>query len=156
MYEINAKLQGNKVNIIKAKGIISSFIAKFDIYKSNIGRKKLMQFPTLRKCSIADIEILKNKIVIFTDHLDPLKTDMESRFKDLMKLEISDWIFDPFSFKVMDKLPSSLQTEFLDLKYAKVVFKKYGYELAWIKLMHTYPQLWKQTSRSSARYRQHI
>ncbi|XP_042894731.1 protein FAM200C-like [Parasteatoda tepidariorum] len=39
-------------------------------------------------------------------------------------------------------------TEILDLKYdceAKVVFKKYGYELAWVKLMDTYPQLWKQT-----------
>ncbi|XP_042904501.1 protein FAM200C-like [Parasteatoda tepidariorum] len=145
MYEINVKLQGNKMNIIKAKGIISSFIAKFDIYKSNIGRKELMQFPTLRKCSMADIVILENKILIFTDQLDQLKTDMESRFKDLMKLEIPDWIFDPFCFEVVDKLTSSLQTEFLDLKYAKVVFKKYGYELAWVKLMDTYPQLWKQT-----------
>ncbi|XP_042897756.1 protein FAM200C-like [Parasteatoda tepidariorum] len=60
--DINVKLEGNKMNIIKAKGIISSFIAKFDIYKSNIGRKELMQFPTLKKCSMADIEILENKI----------------------------------------------------------------------------------------------
>ncbi|XP_042905449.1 zinc finger MYM-type protein 6-like [Parasteatoda tepidariorum] len=40
------------------------------------------------------------------------------------------------------------ETKILDLKYdceAKVVFKKYGYELAWVKLMDTYPQLWKQT-----------
>ncbi|XP_042912632.1 SCAN domain-containing protein 3-like [Parasteatoda tepidariorum] len=40
------------------------------------------------------------------------------------------------------------ETEIFDLKYeseAKVVFKKYGYELAWVKLMDTYPQLWKQT-----------
>nr|XP_042912054.1 protein FAM200A-like [Parasteatoda tepidariorum] len=145
MYEINVKLQGNKMNIIKAKGIISSFIAKFDIYESNIGRKELMQFPPPRKCSMADIEILENKSLIFTDHLDQLKTYIESRFKDLMKLEIPDCIFDPFSFEVVDKLTSSLQTEFLDLKYAKVVFKKYGYELAWVKLMDTYPQLWKQT-----------
>ncbi|XP_042898405.1 protein FAM200C-like [Parasteatoda tepidariorum] len=130
MYEINVKLQGNKVNIIRTKEIMCSFIAKFDIYKSNIGRKELMQFPTPRKCLMADIEILENKIIIFTDHLDLLKTDMESRFKDLMKLEIPDWIFDLFSFEVVDKFTSSLQTEFLDLKYAKVDFKKYGYELA--------------------------
>ncbi|XP_042912842.1 SCAN domain-containing protein 3-like [Parasteatoda tepidariorum] len=70
---------------------------------------------------------------------------MESRFKALMKLEIPDWIFDPFSFEVVDKLTSSLQTELLDLKYTKVVFKKYGYKLARVKLMNTYPQLWKQT-----------
>ncbi|XP_042912357.1 protein FAM200C-like [Parasteatoda tepidariorum] len=141
MKEINVKLQGNKMNFIKAKGIISSFIAKFDIYKSNIGRIELMQLPTLKKCSMADIEILeKKKIVIFTDHLDQLWN------QDLKKLEISDWIFDPFSFEVVDKLTSS--TEILDLKYdceVKVVFKKYGYKLAWVKLMDTYPQLWKQT-----------
>nr|XP_042913819.1 protein ZBED8-like [Parasteatoda tepidariorum] len=86
MNEINVKLQGNKMKIIKAKGIISSLIAKFDIYKSKIGCKELMRFPTLKKCSMADIEILENKILIFTDHIDQLKTDMESRFKDLMKL----------------------------------------------------------------------
>nr|XP_042911963.1 protein FAM200A-like [Parasteatoda tepidariorum] len=41
-----------------------------------------------------------------------------------------------------------INTEILDLKYdceAKVVFKKYAYKLAWVKLMDTYPQLWKQT-----------
>ncbi|XP_042913245.1 protein FAM200C-like [Parasteatoda tepidariorum] len=142
------------MNIIKAKGIISSFIAKFDIYKSNIGRKELMQFPALEKCSTADIEILENKILIFTDHLDQLKTDVESRFKDSVKLEIPDWIFDPFSFENVDKLTSSLQTEFLDLKYdceAKVVFKKYGYKLAWVKLMDTY-----KLRSSSSRSHQHI
>jgi hypothetical protein len=30
MNEVNLKLQGNKMNFIKAKGIISSFIFKFD------------------------------------------------------------------------------------------------------------------------------
>ncbi|XP_071044605.1 protein FAM200C-like [Parasteatoda tepidariorum] len=62
MCKINVKLQGNKVNIIKARGNISAFIAKFDIYKSNIGRKELMQFPTLRKSSMADIKILEKNL----------------------------------------------------------------------------------------------
>nr|XP_042897583.1 zinc finger BED domain-containing protein 5-like [Parasteatoda tepidariorum] len=70
MKEINGKLQGNKMNIIKVKGIISSFITKFDIYKSNIDRKELIPFPTLKKCSMADIEILENEILIFTNYLD--------------------------------------------------------------------------------------
>nr|XP_042905038.1 zinc finger MYM-type protein 6-like [Parasteatoda tepidariorum] len=42
-------------------------------------------------------------------------------------------------------IADSLNDQSLDLKYAKVIFKKYGYELAWVKLMDTYPQLWKQT-----------
>nr|CAD7397359.1 unnamed protein product [Timema cristinae] len=63
-----------------------------------------------------------------------LKTDMELRFEDLTKLQIPDWILDPFSFEAVDKLDNSLQTEFLDLKYdceAKIIFKQSGYELGW-------------------------
>nr|CAD7463263.1 unnamed protein product [Timema tahoe] len=55
---------------------------------------------------------------------------------------------DPFSFEAVDKLDNSLQTEFLDLKYdyeAKIIFKQSGYELFWVKLMDTYPQLWGKT-----------
>ena len=89
-------------------------------------------------------ELPEDKILIFIDHLDQLKTDMESRFEDLTKLQISEWILDPFSFEAVDKLDNSLQTEFLDLKYdceAKINFKQSGYELAWVKLMDTYPPL---------------
>ena len=66
----------------------------------------------------------------------------------MTKLQISEWILDPFSFEAVDKLDNSLQTEFLDLKYdceAKIIFKQNGYELAWVKLMDTYPQLWGKT-----------
>nr|CAD7406369.1 unnamed protein product [Timema cristinae] len=54
----------------------------------------------------------------------------------------------PFSFEAVDKLDNSLQTEFLDLKYdceAKIIFKQSGYELGWVKIMDTYPQLWGKT-----------
>nr|CAD7592542.1 unnamed protein product [Timema genevievae] len=93
-------------------------------------------------------ELPEDKILIFTDHLDQLKTDMESRFEDLTKLQIPDWILDPFSFEAVDKLDNSLQTEFLVLKYdceAKIIFKQSGYELVWVKLMNIYPQLWGKT-----------
>jgi hypothetical protein len=99
MNEVNIRLQGNKMNFNKAKGIISLFIAKFDIIKVNIGRKELIQFPTLEKCSVSDNEtpeLPEDKILIFTDLFDPLKTDMESRFEDLTKLQIPDWILNPF------------------------------------------------------------
>lgn len=63
----------------------------------------------------------------------------------MTKLEIPDWIVDPFSFEAVDNLDNSLQTEFVDLKYdceKKIIFKQSGYELAWVKLTDTYPQLW--------------
>ena len=93
-------------------------------------------------------ELPEDKILNFTDHLNQLKTDMKSSFKDVTKLQIPVWILDPFSFEAVDKLDNSLQTEFLDLKYdceAKIIFKQGSYELAWVNLIDTYPQLWGKT-----------
>ena len=73
---------------------------------------------------------------------------MESKFEDLTKLQIPEWILNPFSFEGVDKLDNSLQTEFLDLKYdceTKIIFKQSGYELAWVKLVDTCPQLCEKT-----------
>ena len=47
-------------------------------------------------------ELTQDKIIIVTDHLEQLKTDMLSRFEDWTKLQIPDWILDPFSFEAMD------------------------------------------------------
>lgn len=58
---VSIRLQGNK-----AKGIIPSLIAKFDIHKLNIGRKELI--PTLKKCSVH----------LQTEFLD-LKNDCEAK-----------------------------------------------------------------------------
>ena len=82
MNEVNIRRQGNKMNLSKAKGIISSFITMFDIHKVNIGHKELIQFPALKKGSASDNEtpeLPEDKILIFTDHLDQLKSDMESK-----------------------------------------------------------------------------
>ncbi|XP_050527962.1 protein FAM200A-like [Daktulosphaira vitifoliae] len=121
------------MNFIKAKGIISSLIFKFDLYRSNINRQELSQFSNL-------------KILIFTDHILQLKKDMKSRFQDLLELQICNWILDPFSFEFVEDLEPHLQKEFIDLKHdceAQLVFK-HVYEFAWIKLKDTYPQLWQQ------------
>jgi len=147
MNEVNLKLQGNKMNFIKAKGIISSFIFKLDLYRTNINRQELIQFPNLKSCSDANGLIPEDKILIFTDHILQLKKDMKSRFQDLLELQICNWILDPFSFESVEDLEPHLQMEFIDLKHdceAQLVFKQVGYELAWIKLKDTYPQLWQQ------------
>lgn len=76
------------MNFIKAKEIFSSFIAKFDLYKTNINRQGLSQFPNIKACSDGNGEIPVDKIQIFSDHLLQLKNDMKSRFKDLLELQI--------------------------------------------------------------------
>ena len=66
MNNVNIRLQGNQMNIIKAKGITSSFIAKFDM----LGKYWLINFPTLKRFSVSvsvkTPELPEGKILIFT------------------------------------------------------------------------------------------
>lgn len=99
MNEVNLKVQKNKMNFIKAKGIISSFIFKFDHYKININRQELSQFSNLKSCSDVNGLIPEVKILIFTGHILQIKKDMKSRYQDLLELQICNWILDQFSFE---------------------------------------------------------
>lgn len=124
--------------------IISSFITKFDIYNINIYRQELSQFPNLKTCTEANGMISVDKIQIFTFHLLQLKMYMKSRFRDLLEVQIPNWILDPFSFETVDELESFLQMEFIDIKHdceTQIIFKQVGYEFAWLKIKDTYPQL---------------
>jgi hypothetical protein len=115
MNEVNLKLQGNNMNFIKAKGIISSFVFNLDLYRTNVNRQELIQFPNLKSCSDANGLIPEDKILIFTDHILHLKNDMNSRFQDLLELQICNWILDPISFESVKDLEPHLQMEFIDL-----------------------------------------
>lgn len=83
MIEVKLKLQGNKMNFIKAQGIISSFIARFDLHKANINHQELSQFPNLNACSNANRLISEDKI-----HILQLRKEMKSRFQDLLEIQI--------------------------------------------------------------------
>jgi len=149
MNEVNLKLQGNNIIFIKAKWVVSPLIAKFDLYKMDINRQELSQFPNLRACSDANGEIPVDKIKIFSDHILQLKNDMKSRFKDLLELQIPNWILDAIILQSVEDLEPDLQMEFIDLKHdcvTQIVFKQVGFELAWVKLKDKYPQLWRKLS----------
>jgi hypothetical protein len=45
--ETNLQLQGDDLNLIETKNIISAFLIKFLMYKKNLGRKEFTQFPNL-------------------------------------------------------------------------------------------------------------
>ena len=47
--KVNLQLQGNRVNLIKVKSTVLAFISKLELYKCNLGRHKLFQFPSLAK-----------------------------------------------------------------------------------------------------------
>lgn len=69
-----------------SKGIISSFLAKFNLYKANINRLELNQYLNLKACSDANGLIPAYKIQIFTGRISQIKKDMKSRFQYLLEL----------------------------------------------------------------------
>jgi hypothetical protein len=134
------QLQGNEVSLIKAKSVVSTCISKLTLFKRNIGRRELYQFPRLseleEKGGIQDLQV-------FCDHLDILHEDMSERFDDLLSMEIPDWVINPFSDTeevgvVVEEL-IELQND-IELKPK---FKK-SYQEFWLQteISDRYPALW--------------
>ncbi|XP_066946068.1 zinc finger BED domain-containing protein 5-like [Macrobrachium rosenbergii] len=93
--EVNLQLQGNEANLIKAKSAISTFLAKLQLFKRNIARHALYQFPSLSELD-KEKGIPDDDLQVYCTHLDELHRDMSERFEDILLLEIPDWVINPF------------------------------------------------------------
>ena len=83
--ESNKQLQGNNMTMVKCTDVITSFITKLEIYKSNVSRGELRQFPNLMQNQISTEELQR-----YSGHLENLKRDFVERFADVINLEISN------------------------------------------------------------------
>ena len=92
--EVNLQLQGNLVNLIKVKSTVLAFISKLELYKRNLGRHELFQFPSLAEVD-KESTVLDDDLQEYCSHLDQLRKDMTSRFQDIFFLEVPDWVIDP-------------------------------------------------------------
>lgn len=140
--EVNKNLQGEKINFIKSKSIISAFISKLSLFKEKISRREFNHFFKLSSLK----QILDSDLEIYCAHLESLKDDMITRFKDINDLIIPEWVLNPFLANIQNIQPS-IQEELIEVKHneeAKIDFKLNGYELFWLKQKITYPQLWKE------------
>ncbi|XP_068234219.1 protein FAM200C-like [Palaemon carinicauda] len=116
--EVNIKLQGTKMCLIKAKGIIMAFISKLDFYKSCLLRLDLNQFPSLKalKENQTDDSCLSDTdLDCYSSHLQALKEDMTIRFKDLKELKIPEWVVNPFQADATNADPNLVE-ELIDLQ----------------------------------------
>ena len=117
MNEVNKKLQGEMISVIKA------FISKLSFYKENMGRNVLSQFPNLCENNTTEDERLR-----YCSHLHNLVEDMHIRFADLLSLDVPRWVIQPFSTDPAD-LRVELQDQFIDLQNddeTKMNLKKIG------------------------------
>lgn len=150
--EVNTKLQGGNMNFIKAKGIVCSFISKLGLYRRNLSSQELSQFPSLQEkvkmsANEDEVPVLPDSdLRVYCSHLEELKIDMETRFQDLLSLEVPSWVINPFTSNP-EEFDPKLQEHLIDVKHddeAKELFQKYGYENFWVKVRRTYPVLWQE------------
>lgn len=138
--DINLQLQGDSLNLIKTKSVISAFLGKLKFMKQNISRREFSQFSNL-----SQVECLDEDIQTYVQHLIALHDDFKIRFEDILTMEIPPWIINPFDETEVENV--ILQDELLELstnEELKVKFKR-GYQTFWLQaeIPEKYPGLWR-------------
>ena len=147
--EVNIKLQGTNMCLIKAKGIIMAFISKLDFYKNCLLRLDLNQFPSLKAVQenqTDDSCLSDTNLDCYSSHLQALKEDLLIRFKDLKELKIPGWVVNPFQADANNADPNLVE-ELIVLQNdfeGEVLFQQIGYEAFWPKEQVKYPHLWEK------------
>ena len=141
---MNIRLQGDDLNLIKTKSVISAFISKLQLHKRNFGRGEFYQFPNL-----ASVEKTEEDILIYYEHLETLNVDFQTRFQDIINMKIPDWVLDPFSNseQLQSGLPLQFQEELIELttnEELKFKFVRNGYQDFWLQkeIPSVFPGLW--------------
>jgi len=140
--DVNKRLQGEMCTLIMCKSVIMSFMTKLALYKQNVGRGLLTQFPNLNGNEVSEDDRLK-----YCNHLEKLGDDMRERFQDLISLDVPDWVVRPFDANIpITQVPMNIQEDFIDLQNdaeLRAIFNSSGYELMWFHACSKYPALWK-------------
>ena len=87
-------------------------------------------------------------IEMYTSHLKDLHANMITRFKDLFKLRIPDWIIDPFNAEIDSAISVDIEEELFTLKSdfeVKPLFKKSCQDF-WLTtaVQKKHPSLWER------------
>ena len=146
--EVNITLQGTKMCLIKAKGIIMAFISKLDFYKKCLLRLDLNQFPNLeavQENQTDDSCLSDTDLDCCSSHFQTLK-DLLIRFKDLKELKIPGCVVNPFQDDANNADPNLVE-ELIDLQNdfeGEMLFPQIGYEAFWLNEQVKYPHLWEK------------
>ncbi|XP_066965478.1 protein FAM200C-like [Macrobrachium rosenbergii] len=144
--EVNLQLQGNEANLIKVKSAISTFLAKLQLFKQNIARHALYQFPSLSELD-KEKGIPDDDLQVYCTHLDELHRDMSERFEDILLIEIPDWVINPF-LNVDGEETGLAEEELISIQNdieLRPKFKK-SYQDFWLqkKISDCYQVLWNK------------
>jgi len=142
---INLQLQGDELNLITSKSVISAFQKKLTLWKTNFGRQEFSQFPVFADLH-KNSEISFDNIQVYCQHLESLHIDFSERFKDILSLEVPQWVMNPFIN--IDTAEVQIQEELIELSTNETL--KSNFKCSdrltefWLQtnIIHHYPGLW--------------
>ena len=107
-----------------------------------MGRNVLFQFPNLCENNYTT----EDERLRYCSHLHYLVEYMHIRFADLLNLNVSRWVIQPFFTDPAD-LKVELQDQFVDLQNddeTKMNFKEDRYDVYWCKASDKYRLMWNE------------
>ena len=132
----------NDLNLVKVKSIVCTFIKKVEIYKQQLGINELLHCPRLQDMN-NEQEINEHDILEYISHLNLLIENMNTRFQDLIKLDIPPLLLSPLDSDITD-FPLIIQDNIIEIQCNdeyKPEFKAIGYVSFWIKYGIIYPEI---------------
>lgn len=146
--EINLQLQGDDLNMIKTKSVVSAFLRKLSLWKQNFGRQEFRQFPILASVN-QQVEISFEDTQLYCEHLESLANDFSVRFEDILSMSIPRWVLNPFQFsdgasdiEIQEELAELSSNEQLKANFHEEQLTQF-----WLQptIHHLYPKVWACT-----------
>ncbi|XP_047109223.1 zinc finger BED domain-containing protein 5-like [Schistocerca piceifrons] len=142
--EVNLQLQGDSLNLIKMRGVISAFLGKLKFIKQNISRHEFSPVPNL-----SHAECLDEGIQTYAQQIT-LHDDFKNRFENILTMEIPPWLINPFD---QTEVAIMVLLELNTNEELKVKFKN-GYQTFWLQaeIPEKYPGLWETARKFSVAF----
>ena len=144
---INKQLQGNELNMIRAKSVIEGFIIQLRIKKMHIRARNFKKFPTLKIVNDENV-VSDADLNVFENHLEQLHKDMNVRFADLKELDIPQWVAQPMNATInlseMETI-TDMEEELLTLQTNhELMSLSSNYQRFWLQkdIAYLFPTLW--------------
>ena len=139
---LNKQLQGKDSDLISSKSAIAAFLRKLQLYTNNIRRHAFEQFPCLASVSN---DLQDDDLALYGEYMENMQKDMQTRFSDLLMMDIPTWVSIPFEANVAD-IDISLQESLIELQNDEIMRAKFkdGKYNVWKTndVATKYPLLW--------------
>uniref|UniRef100_A0A5S6QBL5 HAT C-terminal dimerisation domain-containing protein n=1 Tax=Trichuris muris TaxID=70415 RepID=A0A5S6QBL5_TRIMR len=146
--EMKLQLEGDQLNLIKTKTVVTTFISNLAIFRQNLGRGEYRQFPNLNDLK-ENGSIPDDVVRFFCDHLSMLHEDMCERYGDILSMFISDWVLDPFTS--LPGVDVTYQEELIEIQANEELKPRImgGYTSIWLQqeIIQLYPRLWNVATK---------